>query len=378
MKEGILMKDYTIKAYQLKSGAIRYGFRIYTGINPKTGKPSQTTKRGFFTYQEALKEKQRIHNLVTHHKYFQEPVITFLDVYSEWFDLKSLSVKPTTLLTYQSHLTSFQSLFYLKITEIGTTHIQSIFNHLLQILHSQQSLDAKWSFISMIFEYAFNCRYIEVNPLTTIPKPQLHLIKKETKKYLTENELSQFLMTVKQENFKYYCLCLLAAMTGMRIGELMALKWQNIDFKHHTISITQNDVLDLNHKPMLSTPKTKSSIRTIEIDTVTENTLKQWHLQENDAIFVFPNRKCQLANTDIPKTWINRFCHQHPELPYISFHSFRHTHASMLFSHHVPPKVIQKRLGHSSIKVTMDVYTHLTESQHHDSMHQFFEELNIN
>lgn len=369
------MKD-TIKAYRLKSGEVRYGFRLYTGINPKTGKPSQTTKRGFLSYEDALKEKQHLQFLVRHHQYFKHNTLTFLDVYNEWFALKSLSVKSTTLLTYQAHLTSFQALFSLTMDRISSTIILSIFQDLTHRCHSQSSLDAKWSFLSMIFTYAFNCHYIDNNPLTTMPHPKLHQFDSHHKKYLSEKELTQVLKTIKQENFKYYCLCYVATMTGMRIGELMALTWHNINFQHHTITITQNDILDLNHHPTLSTPKTSASIRTIDVDDTTIQLLQQWH-HHHASPFVFPNRDGNLANTDIPKTWINRFCHRHPELPSISFHTFRHTHASMLFHHHVPPKVIQHRLGHSSIKVTMDIYVHLSDTEQHDAIHQFFTDLKL-
>lgn len=376
MKEGIIMKKQTIFSYRLKSGVIRYGFRIYTGIHPKTGKPSQTTRRGFLTYKEAFKEKERIQSLVHHHQYFSTTSLTFLDIYHEWFQLKSLSVKPATLLTYQAHLTSFKPLFFLQIDEISSSHLFPIFESLMKNSHSQASLNAKWSFLSMIFNYAFHRHYIKENPLLMIPRPKIHSTTPQTKKYLTETELTHFLQAVKHENFKYYCLCYLAAITGMRIGELMALTWKDIDFVHQTISITQNNVLDLNHHPILSTPKSKSSIRTIEVDASTLQLLEQWHHQ-NSSMFLFPNRDGKLANTDIPKTWIHRFCQNHPQLPLISFHTFRHTHASMLFSHNVPPKIIQHRLGYSSIKITMDIYIHLSENQQHDSIHQFFQELHL-
>ena len=370
------MKDKTIKTYQLKNGEIRYGFRVYTGINPKTGKASQTTRRGFMTYNEALKEKQYIHSLVRQHQYFSQNNLSFLDVYNEWFNLKTLSVKSTTLLTYQAHLSSFKELHAIPIDKISSHLILNTIKNITKQCHSQSSLDAKWSFLTMIFNYAFNCHYIDINPLTTMPHPKLHQINTSPKKYLTEKELTQFLKVVKKENIKYYYLCYLAAMTGMRIGELMALKWNNIDFKHHSISILQNDILNLQHQPILSTPKTKNSIRTIAIDKKTIKLLKEWQVQ-NTSEFLFPNRNGTLANTDIPKTWINRFCHHHPELPFISFHTFRHTHASMLFHHHVPPKIIQHRLGHSSIKITMDIYVHLTDNEQQDSIQQFFEDLHL-
>lgn len=370
----ILMAD-SIKTYYLKDGRKRYSFRIYTGINPKTHKPSQTTKRGFCTYEEAKQAQQAIQARVKNGTYWQKSADTFYQVYLEWKQIKAIAVKPATLLTYEAHIQSFQSLFLLPINQITPTHIAPIFVKLKQTLSSQQSLDAKWSFLNMLFDYAFNCRYIKWNPLVTMSKPSLHRQKEETPNFLTEAELQLFLETVKKENFKYYCLCRLAAMSGMRIGELMALTWDDIDFYHQKIAINKNDVLDLHHRPILSTPKTKNANRIIDIDAQTLAILKQWH-QQNRHQLLFPDRNGKLANTDIPKTWIIRFRHKHPELKPISFHGFRHTHASMLFQHHVPAKIIQQRLGHSSIKITLDIYTHLDKQSETDSLQRFFNELN--
>lgn len=365
-----------IKSYQLKNGETRYQFQIYTGINPKTGKPSQTTKRGFHTYQEAFNEQNKIHYQVQHHTYWKHISHTFYDIFQEWRNMKSLSVKSTTLLTYDAHIQAFQPLFTIDIEQIDASIITQIFQNIIQTTHSQTSLDAKWSFLNMIFDYAFNCRYIEWNPLATFTKPKLHQQKSSFRNYLTEEELSLFLNTVKEENFKYYCLCRLAAMSGMRIGELMALTWDDIDFQHHKIHITKNDILDIHHQPIISTPKTKNAIRTIDIDQTTLNELKRWK-QQNPYSLLFPNRNGQLANTDIPKTWIIRFRKKHPELKPISFHGFRHTHASMLFAHHIPEKMIQQRLGHSSIKITLDIYTHLEQQSEQEYMQQFFNQLNL-
>lgn len=365
----------TIKAYTLKNGQTRYQFRIYTGINPKTGKATQTTKRGFKTIEEAKAAREQIHYQVQNGLYWKQSQDTFYDIYQEWKMVKSISVKAATLLTYEAHIQSFKPLFPLMISQIDASQIAHIFHQLEQKLHSQSSLDAKWSFLNMIFTYAFNCRYIEWNPMATLPKPNLHITKKASTNYLTEKELNQFLEAVKADNFKYYCLCRLAAMSGMRIGELMALTWKDIDFQNRKIHINKNNVLNTKHQPTLSTPKTKNANRIIDIDQKTLDILQMWHKQ-NPYQLIFPNRKGQLANTDIPKTWIIRFRQKHPELKPISFHGFRHTHASMLFAHQVPPKIIQQRLGHSSIKITLDIYTHLSKDSETEYLQTFFDTIN--
>jgi integrase len=155
----------------------------------------------------------------------------------------------------------------------------------------------------------------------------------------------------------------LAVGSGMRLGELFGLQWPDVDLKAGAVTV-RHTLIELNGTHTLSEPKTAKSRRRIELpDTVVGALLD--------------HRRKMLAEGHAGVAWV--FCNQHggplrrshfhrqdfkpllkaAGLPDIRFHDLRHTSATLLLSQGVHPKVVQERLGHSQIGVTMDIYSHV-------------------
>jgi CAAX amino terminal protease family protein len=158
-------------------------------------------------------------------------------------------------------------------------------------------------------------------------------------KYLEKNEISGILNKIKNNTVKN--IAVLQLHTGLRIGEVLALTPKDVDFKNKTISINKTKLMN----GKLSSPKTLTSIRTIEISDFIAEMLFDY-ISSNK--FIFKITYGTILNNLKPLN--------------IHSHIFRHTHVALLIEQNVPIKVISERLGHSDIKTTLSIYTHVTEN----------------
>lgn len=154
---------------------------------------------------------------------------------------------------------------------------------------------------------------------------------------------------------------------GLRKGEANALNWRDINFTNNTISITKNCFTKMKGVPyLISTPKTKSSIRTLPIPKTVLNDLKKLYeyyskmIDFSDDWFVFGGFK-PLSETTIEVTK-NKLCKQ-ANLKQIRIHDFRHSCASLLINHGANITVVAQYLGHSDIEMTLNTYSHFYESK---------------
>jgi len=173
-----------------------------------------------------------------------------------------------------------------------------------------------------------------------------------------------------------FALWRLAANTGLRRGEMLGLRWRDVDFEHLRMSVAQQLVRS-GDRLAFGPPKTRSGRRLISIDQITA-TAVQTHRRRQDAerlrlgpgygdldlVFCHPD-----GSPCDPDVISHQFVRHSLKagLRRIRLHDLRHTHASLALQAGVHPKVVQERLGHSSIKVTLDLYSHVTPGLQDDA-----------
>lgn len=194
-------------------------------------------------------------------------------------------------------------------------------------------------------------------------KPKRKSYDDEQTKILLEN-----LEQLSIEDTKYKVAIILTVFTGVRLGELMGLEWQDIDFKNGIISINRSSQYLSDMGVFTKTPKTESSIREIAIPEFIISLLEEYKLwydnqksfygelwTNSDRLFVQVDGKPMHPST-ISK-WFVKFVAQ-IGLPVINFHGLRHTNASLLVAQNIDIAVISARLGHAQISTTLDFYVH--------------------
>jgi integrase len=186
---------------------------------------------------------------------------------------------------------------------------------------------------------------------------------------LSPSEASHLLVTAHLLEDPLYPLIKTALNSGMRLSELRAIQWNDIDWENKTVRVEKQ----IKRKPgggfIFSPPKTKASQRTIELGSDTLESIKQqqekqfelimlvgdqW--QDNDLVFT-TNRGTPLQSTKLRKRFYKLL--EKARLEQIRFHDLRHTAASFMLNSGVPVLMVSKRLGHSSVSTTLDTYGHL-------------------
>lgn len=376
-----------IKKYTTKNEETRYLFQTYLGIDPLTGKERRTTRRGFKTMKEA---KQAERNLLldveenglpsNQSDGFRDP--TFEELASLWLENYKTTVKPSTFENVRVKVEKMTEEHFkeLKLKKITVAYCQRV---VIELSKTYVLYNHYLSVINRIFKYAVLMDILDSNPFDKVIKPKSRQVQRKGN-FLTKEELKEFLKLAQTATLSYFFpLVHLMSYTGLRQGEALALKWSDIDFENKKITVDKTAVR-IKEKQTLQTPKTKNSKRVISIDPTTLSILKSWKKDqikiyfkngkhfEGDDNFIFTNERGEWVHIHNFIRYFKRFIADH-KLKQITPHGLRHTHASLLFSAGVEPKNISDRLGHSTVQITLDLYTHITEEQRTDTVEKLLE-----
>ncbi|MED3672035.1 MULTISPECIES: tyrosine-type recombinase/integrase [Bacillus] len=276
------------------------------------------------------------------------------------------------------------------IAKITTRKYQKILNDLTEQGYARNTISGVHTTAGLIFKYAIQQKLLKHSPTegAVVPKKRLTVEDIENnpieEKYFEKEELEEFLLTVKEFGLemdleRFYLL----AFSGMRSGELCALKWPDINFETNEIRITKTIYSENNNMKEyeLVPPKTAGSVRTIEVEDQIMDMLKEYQMRRkkrrlqsrikpeeyHDGNFVFAREN---GYPFLPKNIIvrmERLLEKTSIKKHATPHIFRHTHISMLTEARVDITTIMKRVGHDDMKTTMRIYTHVTEKMKEDA-----------
>lgn len=376
----MVAKQNPIKKYTKKDGATAYMFKKYLGIDPVTGKQRETTRRGFPSLKEAKLAYSRLDVEIAENGIKERTENrTYKEVFDDWFNLVyKTKVKESTFwntkIIFDKHiLPAFGSY---KIKAITVTACQKQANAWCK--KHPNRFGRYVNYTGMVFKYAESIGEIPSNPIEKIilpsPKEDFEDAESEVIKFYDRKELLKLLNVLKANYpFKRFVFFSLLAYTGLRKGEALALTWRDIDFKHQTLTVSKTLAVGKNGSILIQKPKTKAGNRTISLDVDTVGILKEWRITQTKSIeasglisnieqLVFAKDEDNgLMNPRTPQTWLDTLYRKNKDFHQITPHGFRHTHASLLFEAGATMKQVQARLGHSNIRTTMNIYTHVTK-----------------
>ncbi|HDR6277262.1 site-specific integrase [Bacillus cereus] len=351
---------------------------ILTHGKKEDGKPRQFKKRGFKTKQEAQKAMLELEQSLTLGTYIQPNKILYKEYLLERFlEDKMTKVKKQTLNTYrwivEKHI--IPAIGDVELTKLNPMIIQGLYNKLTkeQAL-SDENIQKVHTLINDSLKKAERWGLIARNPAALVDRPKA--VKKEITVWNVE-EVRQFLKYAKKSG-RYYIAFLLAITTGMRQGEILGLRWKDVDFENGCVRITQT--LSSDGKELLPYTKTKSGSRTIDLTEETVTALKKHWLfirgerEKNRSYKNLDLVVCTEFGTPTHKSNIRRVFKsiiKKSDIPKIRFHDMRHTHATLLLLQGVNPKIVSERLGHTDVRITLDTYSHLLPSMQRDTAIKF-------
>jgi integrase len=231
-----------------------------------------------------------------------------------------------------------------------------------------QTVRNAWVLLSGILETAVEFGFIQANPARGVKFPQQGL--KEKPAMIAGDSLARLL---KQVNEPYRTMVSLIAATGLRIGELLALRWSALDLEGGALTVRES-VFEGKFQP----PKTRKALRTIPLGRHAVAALsahRERVSRREDADLVFGNRMGGPMRESKLLTNVLQPAAKGAGLGRVTWHQFRHIHSSLLNDLRVPAKIAQEQLGHASISTTLNIYTHVVDASHRKAVEEVEERL---
>ena len=395
------------------------------------GKRKRISKSGFKTKAEALKQGTIAYNEYLHTgRKFVSNEMSYSDFLDYWLENHcKINLKYHTIEAYsnivKTHLKP--NLGFYKLSQITKPTLQDFLNKIyVEKAYSKNFLNNIRKVLKCSFNYAVDNEYVKVNSAANLKLPKYDEQPKDVAHIFTTEEINTILDRFKNNHCVYYAF-LTAYCTGLRIAEVFALTWDDIDFKNKTISVNKN-ILKKNQAGgtkgrhlsgnsttvwYFGTCKTQTSYRTVPIGDTLLNALKEYkeeqemhkqnygdtymkHYKKNvinpynnkpetkivnayaeidvalpEVDFVFVKNNGVYEGTDSTK-YPFKVIHYELGIP-CRFHDFRDTHATKLIESGADIKAVSKRLGHRNIDITYNIYVRVTEKMENETANKFEE-----
>lgn len=324
-----------------------------------------TRRSGFKTTTEAIRAYDELYQELSDKRDNK----TYKEVFDEWLIIYKTKVKESTyqrnLATFNNHILKYFGNKYLKDIEVSDCQKFAL-DYVSYVKGKEMFNQAK-----RVMEYAVKMQYIDENPFNKVVLPNFKKPNREIN-FLDINEVNILLDYIKDDLY-WYCLFRLMIYSGIRRGEVLALTWNDINFKNKTLNIDKSLSIGLDYKVILSTTKTEKSKREILLDDKTIINLKKLKLQKQSEI-IFCNSKGDYRRLSDISDKLKQII-KHTNIKDIRVHDLRHTHASLLFASGANAKEVQDRLGHTDIKTTLNIYTHVTKDNTEKTVDRFVDYL---
>lgn len=319
---------------------------------------------------ELKKEMTDLRYTLEHGTFIKKNDITFEDWFKEWIETyKKNTVKQGTIDSYNKHYSAYlkKPLGKMKLIDIRAEHLQRVLNNMSDNGFSDDTIMLTYCVLSGAFKQAYKNELISKNPFTLITRPR-GKAKKERVVFTKEQQE----LYMKYAEKSYLCnLLQLAICTGMRNGELSGLLWSDVDFKNRVIHI-RHTLIVTKGGYKLDAPKTRTSLRDIPMIGKAYEILKR----QQKEYQIMMGKTVKLANDDFVfsvagepisrkritheiETMLSNMKTDGIDFPHFSLHSTRHTFATRCIENGMAPQVLKTILGHATLSMTMDLYSHV-------------------
>lgn len=338
--------------------------------------------------------------------------ISFADFLDDWMENDcKYNLKETTILNYSKRIRNHikPDLGAYQVRRLSRDRLQKFLQEKHDSGYSKNTLSTLRGILSKSMTYAVDCGLLTVSPAHNLKLPRCEMTSVPTRSsphsYLPADTMNRIFERFPEGNPAFIPL-MIGYRCGLRIGEVYALTWDNVDLIHKKLTVSRQ--IQWKQLPRskeekirsngsrntesgfwyFSAPKCSTN-RTIDMDSCLTDLLQRelgrqqlaasYFADRYKRYYVDPHKRIAEAATDQEADFVCRrengeyinlrtmqydtqIIHEQLHLPEFDFHSLRHTHATMLVENAAPLKYVQKRLGHKKINVTMNIYQHLTES----------------
>ena len=348
----------------------RWEGRYTAGRNPETGKPVYKNVLGKTQAEVKAKLKAAIEESASLDVMKAEQYTTgqWMDVWFE--DCAKIKVRPSSHQTYRGYIDNHikPNIGDIPLGKLSSLHLQKLYKKLLaggrveriEAKSQPKGLSAKTvrninQVISSAMDFAKDQKLISSNPTDgcALPKPE-----HKEMKTLPVEQLTSFLREAKESGvFELYYIELA---TGLRRGELLGLKWEDIDLAQGSLRV-QRQIARINGEVIEAPLKTKNAYRTLPLSADAVGVLQEQRKKSGNSPYVFPSPTGGPISPDSVLHMLHRVL-KRAGLSKVRFHDLRHTFATLALQNGVDIKTVSGMLGHYSAGFTLDTYTHVTTS----------------
>lgn len=352
----------------------KWEFTLYTGNLDSNGKRERIYKGGFKTKKEAEKIVANIVTQLEKGIYVTPQKLTVSEYLDKWLkEYASTNVRYSTYKRYEQivrvHIKPYMG--NCELSKLNPLTIQEFYTHCKEKLNNSSTTIRHYhSMLHKALKQAVSWRLISINPADAVQAPKN--AERQLQVY-NQDELNRLLDRLK--SMSVYYATMLSATTGMRLGEVAGLTWDKVDLDKGIIYV-EKQLQEVNGTLELLPLKSKSSNRKIVLLDFTIKELKRLKIEQKENKLQYSeyyqgsNFVIRQKETGLPydPDYISRnfrrtlkeygICEQ-LQIPYIRFHDLRHTHATLMLKANIHPKIVAERLGHSSINLTLNTYSHV-------------------
>lgn len=368
-----------IRQRSAASFELRYSF----GRSATTGKWRTLTTTVHGSRKDAERELRRLLHSLDTGEHIEPTRMTVREWLAQWLDGVRIEIAPKSYERYADIVAAYLTPAFgnLPITKLTPSHIQATYNdwatggrrdgkagglspqtrrHMHRILHCALAR-------------AVELQILARNPADILRK-RLPKVERRAMEILTTEQSARLLEDIKHT--RVYWPVLLAVATGMRRGEVLALRWKNVDFDRATLRVMES--LEQTKAGLrFKAPKTDRT-RAITLPSFATEELRRLKRTQAEELLTLGVRQsgetlvCARADSLPlqPRSLTHQFTYlvgRAKDIPRVRFHDLRHSHATQLLLAGVHPKVAQERLGHSTITTTLDLYSHVTDTMQSDA-----------
>jgi integrase len=355
----------------------RYSVIVELDRDPVTGKRRREWHSGYPTKRAAEAARVEILSRLQRGEHVAPSRLTVADFLIErWLPAKAAALAPSTHESYARNVRVHI------VPGVGSVPLQSLSADLLTTFYGERlrsGLSARTvrymhTIVSAALKDAVRWGLLVRNVASAATPPSASAAKAPTMRTWTAEHLRAFLEHVRTD--RLHAAWHVLATSGMRRGELLGLAWQAVDLDAGRIAITRT-LIEGPGEPRFSEPKTKRSRRSVALDPETVAVLREHRRRQLEERLAwgpaYQDRELVFSREDGSPIWPRTFSRafaahvKAAELPTIRLHDLRHTHATLALAAGVHPKVVQERLGHASVGITLDTYSHAIPAMQEDA-----------
>ncbi|MGO4181199.1 tyrosine-type recombinase/integrase [Paenibacillus sp. TAF43_2] len=351
----------------------------------KNGKPwwfqvmvngERVTKRGFRTFTEAKKAREALSTELDKGTYIEPAKLSYGKYFRDWLDNRPIKeihgngIAGSTKDLYDSYFTNHIEpiLGKIALSKLTPLDIKKFIAELRKKELGDQAVKRIYSTVSASLNSAVTMEIIQSNPASKIPKDEKPKVERKERQ-IWSNESVKYVLSNGKGTTRHWIAFFIAIMTGMRQGEVLGLKWSDVDFERSLIRVRRSLRKD---KVTFKGVKNESSIRIISLspltiafleehrDFVESEKKKLGERYEDNDLVVCSSKGTPARASKVLAAWYtmcDKFKPEHE--PRITYHDLRHQSASIMLNEREDVRIVSQRLGHSTVSTTLNVYSHL-------------------